>query len=497
MHARLLAILAAICLSVSAAAQPETSTGLLQNRQTTLVTVRWGARTGVSRYRLQVAQDRDFTDIVFDRVVYGHEYQVTDLQPGKYFWRVAPLDDKLGTFSSAGVIDLSAETSPMSLPTKVSTQNTSIASPPSAVPTRSAWYAAFNGVSKTALMHLRSANKIEIVATTTDGRVVTLDGLTGIALWVRQTNPKTTPLAVPIQNRNGLNDVFVLSETAAILLEGKTGKEIWRGNLPAAISSAVAIGDIVFAIDRSLERAFVINASAAKLVSDVRLSGRVVGSPVITNLNGSAVAVAFADGRLQILDATGKFIRTGDAGAPVTTAPLFVRTPRGEFVLVGTRHALTALTAEDLRPLGRATLKDSPQGSLFAEDLDQDGAPEVVLFTDSGRVVVLKSDEGKVIWEADAKRAEAASFADVNSDHVVDLLMMGREGSAFALSGRDGTMIWKDESSGQILTNHAPAVTQRTSLVVSSGAGVLFIATDAGNAGLRALELPKAVAPRN
>ena len=483
-------------MSVSAVAQPGTSTGV-QNKQTTLVTVRWGARTGVSRYRLQVAQDRDFADILFDRVVDGHEYEVSDLQPGKYFWRVAPLDDKLGTFSSAAVIDVSAGTAPMSRLNKISAQNPSRASAPLAVATRSAWYAAFTGVSKTALMHLRSVDTVEIVATTMDGRVITLDGLTGIALWVRQTNAKTTPLVVPIQNRSGLNDVVVLSETAAILLEGKTGREICHGNLPAAISSAVATGDIVFAIDRSLERAFVINGSAAKLVSDVPLSGKVVGAPVITNLNAPAVAIAFEDGRLQILDSTGRFIRNGDARSAVTTAPLFVKTPRGELVLMGTRNALTALNAGDLRPLGRATLKDSPHGSLFAQDLDNDGTPEIVLFTDSGRVVVLKSDEGKIIWEADANRAEATSFADLNGDHVLDLVMMGREGAAFALSGRDGTAIWKEESSVQMVTNHAPAVTQRSSLVVSSSSGMLFIATDTGNAGLRALELPKAVGPRN
>jgi len=79
-HARLLAILAATFLSASAVAQPATSTSV-QNKQTTLVTVRWGARTGVSRYRLQVAQDGNFTDIVFDKVVYGHEYSVRDLEP--------------------------------------------------------------------------------------------------------------------------------------------------------------------------------------------------------------------------------------------------------------------------------------------------------------------------------------------------------------------------------------------------------------------------------
>jgi outer membrane protein assembly factor BamB len=180
------------------------------------------------------------------------------------------------------------------------------------------------------------------------------------------------------------------------------------------------------------------------------------------------------------------------------TAPLIVRTLRGELVLVGTRNGLTALNADDLRPLGRVTLKDdSPRGSLFAQDLDADGTPEVVMFTERGRVVVVKSDEGKIVWEGDAKRAEAAAFADINGDHVLDLLMAGREGFAFALSGRDGTMIWKEEPPAGLVTNHAPAATQRSALVVSSPSGVLFIATDPARSGLRALEFPKGSGPRN
>jgi outer membrane protein assembly factor BamB len=207
--------------------------------------------------------------------------------------------------------------------------------------------------------------------------------------------------------------------------------------------------------------------------------------------------VAFEDGRLQVFDESGKLTHSGNASAEITTGPLFVRTSRANLLLVGTRNGLTALNAEDLRPLGRVTLKDSPRGSLYARDLDNDGASEVVLFTDSGRVVVVKSEEGKILWEADAKRAEATSFADINGDHVLDLLMTGREGPAFALSGRDGATVWSEESTAQIVTNHAPAMTQRSSLVVSSPTGVLFIATDPGRGGLRALEFPQAVAPRN
>lgn len=464
-----------------------------QTSEQTLVTVRWGARTGVTRYRLQLANDSDFADIVFDRVVYGHEYQINELLPGKYFWRIASLDGKLGEFSSAGVIEIAKDAGSGSIPPTGTTTGALT------VTTRSGWYAAFTEVARPVPAHLRSRDGVDIVATTTEGRVVALNGLSGVALWIRQLNSTTgAPLAIAVRDGSGLENVLVISASAVALLDGRSGRDRWVGTLPGAVSTAVAAGDKVFAIDKSLERAFLINASAAKLIADVRLPARVVGTPLFTNAFGSlSVVVALEDGRLQVFDESGKLTLSGDATAPVTTGPLFVRTPRGQLVLVGTRNGLTALNAEDLRPLGRVTLKDSPRGCLFAQDLDNDGTPEVVLFTENGRVAVVKSDEGKVIWEGDAKRAEATSFADLNGDQILDLLMAGKEGSAFALSGRDGAMIWKDESSAQIVTNHAPATMQRFSLVVSAPTGVLFIATDPGRRGLRALEFPQGVAARN
>src|SRR5258708_36412535 len=74
------------------------------------VHLRWGSRPGVSRYRLQLASDSAFADIVFDRVVAGNEYQIKDLSAGRYFWRVAPLTAKLGEFSSAGNIEVTRAT---------------------------------------------------------------------------------------------------------------------------------------------------------------------------------------------------------------------------------------------------------------------------------------------------------------------------------------------------------------------------------------------------
>ena len=50
----------------------------------TTVHLRWGPRPGVSRFRLQLASDRNFRDIVFDRVISGLETDINDLAPGKY-----------------------------------------------------------------------------------------------------------------------------------------------------------------------------------------------------------------------------------------------------------------------------------------------------------------------------------------------------------------------------------------------------------------------------
>src|ERR1044072_395798 len=55
------------------------SGGAMQDNSPTLISLRWGARPGVSRYRLQLASDADFRDIVFDRVVNGTEYRISDL----------------------------------------------------------------------------------------------------------------------------------------------------------------------------------------------------------------------------------------------------------------------------------------------------------------------------------------------------------------------------------------------------------------------------------
>ena len=463
------------------------------------VTLRWAARPGVYRHRVQLASDRAFSDIIFDRVISGHEYRLNDLQPGRYYWRVAALGAKRGEFSSAGVVEVPAKGGtkiPSAMPPGVS-NNAKNNAVQTTVTSRGGWYAAIGEVDRSIIAHLRGPGSSEIVAVTTDGRIVALDSTRGVALWTARTantqQSALKPQVVAMRTPAGTEDVLALSGKLAILIEGRTGRERWRTTLPGNAAAATTSGARVFVLDSSLQKMFLVDANLGRVIADVALPRRAVGKPLTITYRGvRTVAVALDDGGLHLFDESGKLIIAANAGSPATTAPLIVRTARGQLLLLGTQSGLTALAAEDLRPLGRVTLKDDkPRGILLAQDLDNDGRAEVVMFTERGRVFVVKSEEGTTVWEADARRAESAAFADVNGDRVLDLLLAGREGFAFALSGRDGSLLWKDERVSTASTNHAPAASPRDTFAVPSPSGVLMIAADPNRTGVRAIEFPK------
>jgi len=486
---------AAFCIGPGLAWLAPAAAAVQDNPPPTSVTLRWGARAGVSRYRLQLANDATFRDVIFDRVVSGHEYRLNDLLPGRYYWRVASVNAKRGEFSSAGVIEVPANggiKTPRPTPPAVSSNTTT-----TAVTSSGGWYAAIGDVARSMVAHTRGPGSSEIVAVTTDGRVVALDATRGIALWTIRTAQRPpsglNAQLLPVRARGGAENILVLSGNLAIFLEGRTGRQLWRTTLPGNTAAAVASGPKVFVVDSSLRKLFAIDTNVGRVISEAALPRRVVGNPVtITHRGARGFVVALDDGCLHVFDESGKSVIAANVGSLATTAPLVVRTTHGELVLVGTRSGLTALTAEDLRPLGRVTLKDdTPRGTLIAQDLDSDGRAEVLMFTERGRVVVVKSDEGRVVWEADARRAKSAAFADVNGDRVLDLLLAGREGFAFALSGRDGSVVWKDETASSVATNHAPGASPREMFAVPSSSSVLIIAADPNRTGLRAIEFPK------
>jgi hypothetical protein len=64
-------------------------------------TIQWNKQRGVTKYRLQIADDERFSNIFYDGPVIGERYTVTGLAPGYYYWRIAPSERQTGAFLKA------------------------------------------------------------------------------------------------------------------------------------------------------------------------------------------------------------------------------------------------------------------------------------------------------------------------------------------------------------------------------------------------------------
>jgi outer membrane protein assembly factor BamB len=467
----------------------------------TTIHLRWGARPGVARYRLQLATDRGFNDIVFDRVIAGSEYQIDDLAPGAYYWRIAALTAKLGEFSSAAPIEVTLQTlkteTQTSLPKPSSDRSSDNAPTPisGSVIARGGWLTAIGEVSN------------PVLAVNAAGVTFALDAASGVSLWNTRRTPDGRSLqrgpgqgaVCLIKSRSGLDDIALLSGINVTRIEGSTGRELWRATLPAFASTAVVLSEQgsseIFVVDNSLQRLLILDGNTGNIVVQTKLRQRVVGTPVVFNDGGvGRVMFALENGQVEVRDRTGAVIRAGDAVSPATTPPLFVNGPRGGLILVGTKSGLTALSVDDLRPLGRVTITgDAPRGSLAAEDLDGDGVAEVIMITERGRIMTVRADDGKTLWESSGvSDAETTAFADVNGDGVRDVLVTGAQTFALVLSGRDGAILWKDNEAPSSAANHASSPAARRVIAFPSGSGVLIIGGDASRTGLRAIEFSKA-----
>jgi hypothetical protein len=64
-----------------------------------VTSIQWNRQRGVTKYRLQIAADENFTNVFYDGRVAGERYTIRNLLPGPYYWRVAPANSQTGEFS--------------------------------------------------------------------------------------------------------------------------------------------------------------------------------------------------------------------------------------------------------------------------------------------------------------------------------------------------------------------------------------------------------------
>jgi outer membrane protein assembly factor BamB len=374
------------------------------------------------------------------------------------------------------------------------------------------WQAAIGRVQRPVPARLRANQPPDLVAVNSDGTVYALEGQTGVPLWSARYRAQRqgggaaaeapaelfTPLLYA--PKEGTAHVVAAFDGGLRMLEGETGRELWRASLTGrpvsgsvtAFSSDDAPEIAVVTADPS--QLYVFNGTTGGLVSQTKLSAAVIGLPVPFQSGAErGVALSLEGGQLEIRKSDGSRLRGIRFDVPFTTPPLTITSPQGTLIVVGTEHGLLFLNGAKLEPLGRITTEnDSPRGRLAAADLDGDLMLEVAMVTKRGRVVVI-SAAGKIDWAADGARdAYSAIFADLDRDGALDVLVADEGVFARGFSGRDGRLIWQvdDEPKSQPAGGDGDGKRPLRTLALAAGQGTAFVVSgDLSRGALRAVGL--------
>ncbi len=464
------------------------------------VLIRWTGKPGIARYRLQLATDEAFKDIVFDRAVVGRQYVVRELPPGNYFWRVAPAAGETGAYSKPARVTLG------DTPSEV------VAVADVVMPADTGgWRTATGDVARPVPASLRGGGVVDLIAVNAEGTIYAVDGVSGIALWTARyrpdarrgdpagENPKPfAPLVV--RKSEAESNVVVSFDGGVRALRGDSGRELWRAKLEGRVTGGVAAdlngdgGAEVAVVTANPERLYVLDGASGRVNATQKLEAEAIGSPFALAGETRGLVLALTNERIEIRGADGSLTQETKAETDLTTAPLVVSRGNLSVLVVGTDKGLTALSMPELRTLGNIVADDdSARGTLVASDLDGDGTTEIVMVTKRGRVALVSTIDGNVRWYAEgATDAGAAAFADLNADGVLDVIVPGGAAFAVGFSGRDGSLIWKVEEGGRASTAARGAEGVRALVVAPSlNGGAVLVGSDPSRTGLRAVELPK------
>lgn len=538
-----LIFVALVCIAADVKAQnaDQVAPGAQNQDAPSSIVLRWNAREGVNRYRLQVARDEKFDDIILDRAVVGSEYRVTDLTSGEYFWRVAPASGETGEYSGRNLVTLTngvATGATTMKNTETPASTTATKSPESLNlikigSANSGWRTATGEVLHPIVAALRSGASLDVVGANADGTVFAIDGISGISLWTTRYKPRLlrgetidresisplTPFAV--KGEAAKSNVVVAFDEGVRLLEGATGRELWR----AAVSGKVTAGTS-FDISRDgTPEVLIVTAQPATFKMLDLTNGRVIGSTALpaTSIGeievmkdetaaGNRVILALTDGSLTVINAQGETERIIKLDAKLTTSPRLVmndardKEARKQSMLIGIEGGLVALDGVTLEPVWRVAMEtDAPQGEITATDFENDGVREAVFITRRNRVVVINLTNGKIKWASDeAKDAAGVALADANGDGIQDVLIPGKDDFAVALSGRDGEIVWRGielvNNPATIKKSNATNPVAPRQFVIASASGSpaeinarrkFIVGADTSRVNLRAYQLPR------
>lgn len=465
------------------------------------VSIRWRGKPGVKRYRLQVALDENFSDVIYDRAVVGNSHLVEDLPPGDYFWRVAPAAAEASAFSPPERVKVGEAKG------GATNASATILSPDEVT----GWLTAISDIVSLTPVKLRAGEVVDVVGLGSDGDVHALDGANGISLWTARFGGAKSadasrvethfkPLILP--NARGGADLVVATRDGVRRLRGDTGRELWRTSFEG-VASGGTVADVdgdgkpeVVLVTRGPNALHLLEAETGRTSSSRKLDAEAIGSPFFASVAAArGLFVSLKSNRVQMIGADGSVVKEAESDNALTTAPVVLRRGEMSLLVVGTDKGATALSIPEMKLLGMIVSEgDAVRGQLSTADVDGDGLPEIAMLTRRGRVVLVSTIDGNVRWHKEgATGADGASFADVDGDGVLDVVVAGGNAFAHAFSGRDGSLVLSADVSDEGADKKYRELKARPlSVAPTLSGGVMVVGVDASGTALRGIEIPRA-----
>ncbi|MBF0528656.1 MAG: PQQ-binding-like beta-propeller repeat protein, partial [Deltaproteobacteria bacterium] len=260
-----------------------------------------------------------------------------------------------------------------------------------------------------AVADFRGIGKSDVVFSTWDDRsIVLIDGQSGAVVWKQRTDgPNMGGVTAADLDGDGLSDVVATSFDGHVYANrGKDGKLLWKAPI----------------------------------------QGGAWSTPTVTDLDGDRapqVLVVSAVGRLYVLDGrTGQLRWSPDltGGMKVAGRPVVIR-EKGQTIILAPLGSV-GVVAFDWT--GRREMWRSPEGfpviaSPVITNLAGNEKKQVVIGATTGDAWVLNLTDGKPQWhmKVGANLVEADPVvADLDGDHIPDLLITDHDFHLYAISGR-------------------------------------------------------------
>jgi outer membrane protein assembly factor BamB len=485
--------------------------------QAPVAKIQWNKQPGVTKYRVQIASDDKFSDVLFDGLIEGSEYVVRDLAPGHYYWRIAQAETETWQFAKPMPFEVKLpgmRNSPVAI---IKIESSSATANATSRNRNAGWSVATGEIVRLLAVQLRSGTQQDFLGVNSQGRVYALDGARGIALWTanfkldqkpgeraRVNNNPFTPLI--IDSATGSPRIIVAFDKGVRALDGPSGRELWKSDIAGYPMSGLVVeagktgGPTIYLVSEKSDKLLVLDGNSGQLEADIKLRDEAAGPPLLfTGTRERDLLVPLKGGVVELLGVDGSYLKSIRLGSELTTQPVVVQTSRGVLMLAGMKSGLAAFDIATFKPLGRIAIEgaDYPTGTLSVADLDGDKIPEVVMTTNSGQVMAVDVANVKIKWSANVSGGTSAiAFADLNSDTRLDVVLSGKNSFAFGLSGIDGSVIWDsgEEARGPIGGDGSRGVLAAAR--VKDGR-IMVVGNDRSWAGLRAFEVMNSSAKTN